>query len=802
MQHAPRKLSRLPVMVFALIAMISAGLWRPVTAQTPPIAPTPQTPATTQVHTVYLSLVSAMTAPPAQVLIQRALAEGRIDNDTALLYRFYAMYDDPRLPAGLRGSGSSGEDASLWMEATQPAQPIDPAIARQLHPFLVRPDHPDSVFSEAYRAAFNAQPQSMAQPADAPVCTENGWMGIESAKGYPIKVWAQCALDEPANSPSARAAITKTLALMEHYYQPMVDLMGPPVLDSGGQSDGGSKSIDIYLLHPRAYVIREGVGRTIPEGSLAAAYSAPPRQNNRASGLMILNRTRLNEATFIGDLIHEFFHILQSAHNDAISFRPNPNQAEPFLEYWFVEASAKWAEAHFDPEHAALTTHHWFRMDFQYDTHFLSLHARLPKGESALYAAYIWPFFMSQEAGPQQIAETWRRLEQAGNWDQADQAIDSVLPFGQHFRDFALRNLNLELLPGNPITPRYQDYVRTYFSGAVPASAAFPDDLQPKSSGQGYLGINAAKQQSIELAPLSARYYFFLVADTARQVTLDAGALGTQNGFGWDAVVQRRDGSWEVKQLPSTGYAQLCDIRQFYLITSNSLVPHNQKLEGALTLTAREAPCGCEVIANQLDRIVGWQARVRVDYNASASDDANDISTLRSMVLTSTLGLNGPTNTTFVSGSIDGNAAIHHRHLLLYPEQSHLLSQIDGDGQPTPYDAQLNSGSRISLGLNLARCTYVVNAAAFVAATIADDSSSFTGIAPVGMVGIGPRPLDSLTLSGSATLPAHSNDYIYQEGLEDFFTHNQTFYMAQILGENGMGVATVSWQITPIFRPE
>lgn len=70
------------------------------------------------------------------------------------------------------------------------------------------------------------------------------------------------------------------------------------------------------------------------------------------------------------------------------------------------------------------------------------------------------------------------------------------------------------------------------------------------------------------------------------------------------------------------------------------------------------------------------------------------------------------------------------------------------------------------------------------------------------MVGISPRPIDSLTLSGSATLPVHSDSYIVLNGLQDFFTHNQTYYFAEILGENGMGITTVSWRITPVCRPD
>ncbi|MEA2594092.1 MAG: hypothetical protein QOF01_561, partial [Thermomicrobiales bacterium] len=54
---------------------------------------------------------------PSQALIAQELETGKIDYETSLVYRAYALFDDPRLPADLAGTGSFGEDHAFFGEA-------------------------------------------------------------------------------------------------------------------------------------------------------------------------------------------------------------------------------------------------------------------------------------------------------------------------------------------------------------------------------------------------------------------------------------------------------------------------------------------------------------------------------------------------------------------------------------------------------------------------------------------------------------------------------------------------------------
>jgi hypothetical protein len=54
-------------------------------------------------------------------------------------------------------------------------------------------------------------------------------------------------------------------------------------------------------------------------------------------------------------------------------------------------------------------------------------------------------------------------------------------------------------------------------------------------------------------------------------------------------------------------------------------------------------------------------------------------------------------------------------------------------------------------------------------------------------------------LSGSESFPAHSPEYIFENG--GTFYEQPDVRLVQILGEDGLGAATVSWSFTPVSPP-
>jgi len=216
--------------IYRLLALLIALAGSGVPARVEP--PAPVSAAETQ-HRIALPLIlgsSGTSGASAQVLIAAALKAGRIDYGTALLYRAYALFADDRLPADLWGSGSEGEDQSLFIQAADPALPAN--VQAQLRPFLLRPDQADSVHD-----ATHALVAASTLPCDA-----NNWAAqTSSTPGVKIRVHTKCQGDYAAD-------IGTTLGLIEGLWGPMTDHMGAPLLDAGGSDGGGSDDIDLYLL--------------------------------------------------------------------------------------------------------------------------------------------------------------------------------------------------------------------------------------------------------------------------------------------------------------------------------------------------------------------------------------------------------------------------------------------------------------------------------------------------------------------------------------------------------------------------
>jgi hypothetical protein len=82
--------------------------------------------------------------PSSQSLIADAVAAGQLDEPTSLLYRAYALFGDPRLPAKYAAAGAFGEDPTLFAEIQDQADRLPPGLREQLAAYLLRPTDPHS----------------------------------------------------------------------------------------------------------------------------------------------------------------------------------------------------------------------------------------------------------------------------------------------------------------------------------------------------------------------------------------------------------------------------------------------------------------------------------------------------------------------------------------------------------------------------------------------------------------------------------------------------------------------------------
>jgi hypothetical protein len=477
--------------------------------------------------------------PSAQEKIRAALLTGELDYETSLLYRAYALVSDARLPAAYEGAGSDEEDNGLFDELRARVDTLSTDAQEALRPFLVRPTEPNSIWNDtaARRLPKRASRQdtptaasAVSAPATCPPQsgTAGTWISRLGAAEQ-VRVWAQCR-GEPAADAETGRLVEKTLAVLRKIYVPMTSLMTVPISDV----EGGDPAIDFYIVDPGVSIVRRR--QSFRPGGLGSTFSDDPELEKGSSAFVLLPRFLLYTSRFHTTVIHEFFHVLQKAYNQQYAYRESatPNV---YSAHWFPEATAVWASAHFDRtlapwedgRAAYLDAHLRFIQRFQNST--LALSA--PEPAPHTYAAYIWPYFVEQEReGPEFMAAMWEGISGASTFEQADDAIDAVFPFSEHFKDFALRNLNTAYVPGDPL-PDDQRYVAL--------DSHFPDRHAPTYT-EGTLEPEQDYTLTLPLPNLSARYVLLGADPLLKKVTFQFGGLTPADQIDVQALVYTQDG--------------------------------------------------------------------------------------------------------------------------------------------------------------------------------------------------------------------------------------------------------------------
>lgn len=563
---------------------------RPTTA---PATPTPTAP-------------SFQPSTSAQK-IAAALELGEIDGPTSLLYRVFAMFGDPRLPEKFRGEPEH-DQLSLAL-AHEQFDELPPAVQEQIAPFLVRPSDPASTWNTepvttgsrgtVLLAAAHQAPSVPSVAVAAPAC-DGTWMHGRVSSNIPVMIWAQCTGDPAA----AAARWEEARGYMAIHYGPVTTLMGDPLLDANVAGDGyadtaetGDGLIDIYLVSAFS---PSGHPRDFSYGSaLAVTATTPPfvgAPGTEAASSYIVVSPGLTGIQLESTLVHEFFHALQFAHNYRGTYecpvRRLGGCSSPGLEFhWFVEASAKWSEEYFVPRARPALVHPFWSA---FVTQGVGLADTVGLNE---YASFAWPLFMQQEGGATKIADAWRAMVGKKGWRQLQAALDGAFPFTGHFRDFGVRVFNRELLPGDPVTPRFRSpTLDPTFPTDSPTGYRYDanplDDLIDPMGGP-----SRTYRFRSQMDFLWTMYLPIEPPPGARKLTLDFTAFGPEIDV--DAIVRIGDTGWERRKLIQ-GENVWCldkpldDFREGFLVFSN----HDQTPQVLIrdwAITAEEAGCGVPV---------------------------------------------------------------------------------------------------------------------------------------------------------------------------------------------------------------
>ena len=530
--------------------------------------------------------IEVLAAPTSADKILADVEAGTLDEVTALLYRIYAIFGDPRLPAEYASSNWS-EDAGAIALALDQLDTLPTEIAAEIRPFLVRPTDPESVFygSGATASAGGRVTLASTRTAASVVCN-TGWGYLDGAA--PFRVWGSCGTD-------IENEIITVATLMERLWAEETAFMGrDPIKDLGGPDRGGSDRIDIYLV---STCVTRG-GRCTAPGRFGIT---PPSvdfegvaASRATSAFMVINRALVARGEVELTLAHEFFHVLQLAYNKQGSL-------EGAGYHWFYEASATWAQWYFVPASGAQETGtHERYLGFQVSPY--SVQSTKSTNE---YFSFTWPLFMEQESGARSIAKAWQSIRGRVGQRAFSEAINAQLSFDSQFREFAVRNYNQELA-GNPIKKLF------------PGGAVDPDrdpPLDPRSSDSRTLAANPPGTPPLKifevLPPLYAAYRPFKVNDDVGQITVDFSGLKPGVILDVDVLLKIKGQNWKRQELPD-GKTRFCtavddeDVEEFIIILSDHDWGPGAQVIGNWTVESLLEPClGWKVKLTWTDRYAG-----------------------------------------------------------------------------------------------------------------------------------------------------------------------------------------------------
>jgi hypothetical protein len=544
-------------------------------AQGQSAAPQTSAPATSEESSSPVAIASvAPEQPTAMQLIQQDVDAGTIDEPTGLLYRVYATFGAPELPAKY-AAGIPTEDgaaiAQLVGEANDGSLPAE--IANDVMPFLVRPPDPTSVFHGSAPPVGARQPFA-AQAVVNPSCGENGWASLVS-QSVPVTVWGSCTGGHGTDD------LASFLSGIESVYGDEVKLMGDPIQDGGSADEGGDSNLDIYVAD--SCVTRAGQCKDLSDQAYAITVPAPPFEGSPAtsSAYMVVDRNIADPGIQRAVLAHELFHVLEFAHNEG-----GIQQGGQW--FWMTEASAEWAEEVFAQDARPYTV---YPDVAKYQHSNLGLTTTNGANE---YQSFLWSYFMEQQGGVQAVANAWDAFRGQSGFDNLNTALSGIVPFSSKFKDFAVHAWNSDLVvgegPPDVIAPRFQDLDKD-----LPDDDAINDAKTKYQKVVGAAGPQG-NQYSVDetMPPLSERYEIVDVDDSVQQLVVNFDGLEPSSALDPVALLKYRDGHWERKDLPA-GKTTFCrsdyDITKILFVLADHGFSADSAISGTWTMQALTDPC-------------------------------------------------------------------------------------------------------------------------------------------------------------------------------------------------------------------
>lgn len=462
-------------------------------------------------------------------LIDQAQTAGQLDEVTALEYRVFATFGDPRLPAAYRGDQTGVTESQALEDLGNRLDSLPAEAQSLLAPFLLPP---------AYQGSW-AAPLAQAGPPGIrtlakPLCGGTlapGWEAINDPAGK-VKVW----YDSSVAGDRDRAD-TIDFAINNEIWPALVDRLGMKAPPSDAKTigcDGGDGRLDVYVANIQAY---GAAGRQ--DNNLGETFGS---RCDGATPSYILISHALTGNALKATVAHEFMHALQYAYNNKSGCNPDYT--------WLHEATATWAEDYVYPA---------YNTEQVYASPFLNnpekpLNHPSQSGEATYrdYGSYLFFQFLAHTLGPATIRQTWEASE---THTSSLEALDSALMGGglrEQWAKFARLNFNQPPVDG-------QSYKGWDGLKTVPRLAlGDPQGVSVKLGGAGL--VKYTLKDPVD--SLSLRYYRFTFADpTARTILYDNPYRDFKDKVHVQ-VFEKIAGSWHEEDWTDQQYIGFCRDRK------------------------------------------------------------------------------------------------------------------------------------------------------------------------------------------------------------------------------------------------
>ncbi len=396
--------------------------------------------------------------PSSEQLIDRALANGKINAEQALTYRVFAAFGDCRLPAEFRGDDSALESTFVLDEVAAAFKTLSPAGQAMLLPYLREPYAPGGWVEAQQAACGGLTPKTT--PSDITPITITilgGKVRVNYLPGDELKA------NRIANEVASKL------------YPDLTKLMGEPLPYDPTLKDPTRLTIDVVKAKLRVVTL------FLFDMSLIKCPNYGP-------AFMVIGELAAQEDVAFGVM-------------DAIVRGYRVATECRFPEYmWLMKATGMWAV---DYEYPQSNWEHQFGEAFLAQPE-LPLERDAGDWDHRPYGAYLLPFYINHRFKDAEfIHSVWLVAKSKLSLESVDDALSVFGGFKEQWPEFVLRNWN----------QAPYDFYKKEDRLDLPASkvsavvAAFPDRKVEVTTYGG---------RSLAIQPLSAQYFHYTVDDTAR----------------------------------------------------------------------------------------------------------------------------------------------------------------------------------------------------------------------------------------------------------------------------------------------